>query len=171
MRWRIHDSEMNCELPSQIRRGAPLADNSCWDGQRLLMQERCGDFQLERSLLVSIGNRRPTAIGTEVDLLYRANDGLWQRLTTQVVLDCGQLVQVTADDLQTQIVAPMTGKIIAIDVNEGQQLAKGDRLLTIEAMKMENFIVAERSLTITNVKVTVGSTVERGNLLMLVDYQ
>ena len=169
MRWRIHHSDMTCELPSQLRRGAPLADGSCWDGQRLVMRENCGDFQLERSLLVSIGNRRSTAIGTEVDLLYRANDGLWQRLTVQVVLDCGQLVQTTTEDLQTRIVAPMTGKIIAIDVSEGQQLAKGDRLLTIEAMKMENFILAERSLTVTEIKVTVGSTVERDNLLMVVE--
>lgn len=169
MKWRIHNSEITCELPTQIMRGAPLADNSCWDGQRLLLRERCGDFQLERSLLVSIGNRRPTTIGTEVELLYRANDGLWQQLTAQVVLDCGQLVQTTVDDLQTQIVAPMTGKIIAIDVCEGQQLAKGDRLLTIEAMKMENFILAERPVTVTKVKVTVGQIVERDSLLILVE--
>ena len=169
MRWRIHNSDMTCELPSQLRHGAPLADGSCWDGQRLLMQEKCGDFQLERSLLVSIGKRRPTASGTEVDLLYRANDGLWQRVTVQVVLDCGQLVQTTVDDAQTRIVAPMTGKITAIDVSEGQQLAKGDRLLTIEAMKMENFIFAERSLTVTEIKVTVGMSVERDSLLILVE--
>ena len=169
MRWRIDNSDITCELPAQLRRGAPLADGSCWDGQRLLLQERCGDFQLERSLLVSISNRRPTASGIEIDLLYRANDGLWQRLTVQVVLDCGQLRQTTADNFQTRIVAPMTGKIIAIDVSEGRQLAKGDRLLTIEAMKMENFILAERALTVTEIKVSVGMTVERDSLLMLVE--
>lgn len=171
MRWLIRNqlTEVTCELPAQITRGAPLADNSCWDGQRLLLQEKCGDFQLERSLWVSIGKRRPTALGTEVDLLYRANDGLWQQLTAQVMLDCGQLMQTTVDNFQTQIVAPMTGKIIAIDVNEGQQLAKGDRLLTIEAMKMENFILAERPLTVIEIKVTIGQIVERDSLLMTVE--
>lgn len=169
MRWRIRNSDVTCELPAHIICGAPLADNTCWNGQRLLMQERHGEFQLERSLLVSVSERRPTMHGTEVDLLYRDNDGLWQRLTTEVALDCGQLLQTTVDEFETRIVAPMTGKVIAIDVSEGQRINKGERLLTIEAMKMENFIVAERPLTVTEIKVTVGQTVERDSLLLVVE--
>ncbi len=57
------------------------------------------------------------------------------------------------------LVAPMGGKIIAINVTDGQTVKKGDHLLTYEAMKMENDVEAESDATVKRVLVSVGEIV------------
>lgn len=64
-----------------------------------------------------------------------------------------------------QILSPMPGKIVGIKVTEGKTVKKGDVLLILEAMKMENEIVAHQDGTITSINVTVGQSVESGSLL------
>ncbi|NBX15847.1 MAG: biotin/lipoyl-binding protein [Proteobacteria bacterium] len=61
--------------------------------------------------------------------------------------------------------SPLTGKVLSVLVAEGQKVAEGDVLLTIEAMKMENRIQAECAGSITNIKVTSGMSVSVGDLL------
>ena len=60
--------------------------------------------------------------------------------------------------------APMPGNILDIKVSNGASVKKGDVLLILEAMKMENEIVAPCDGTV-NVVVTKGSSVETGALL------
>lgn len=59
----------------------------------------------------------------------------------------------------TAISAPMPGTILDVQVKEGQSVNEGDVLFILEAMKMENEIVAPTSGTITKVLATKGSTV------------
>ena len=61
--------------------------------------------------------------------------------------------------------APMPGNILAVNVSNGQKVKKGDVLMILEAMKMENEILAPSDGTVTSVNVTKGSTVETGALL------
>jgi glutaconyl-CoA decarboxylase len=61
--------------------------------------------------------------------------------------------------------APMPGKIIAIKANVGQAIKKGQVLVILEAMKMENEIVAPSDGTVASINVTGGSSVESGQLL------
>ncbi len=56
-------------------------------------------------------------------------------------------------------VAPMGGKIISVNVTDGQKVKKGDHLLTYEAMKMENDVEAEMDATVKRVLVKVGEVV------------
>lgn len=58
--------------------------------------------------------------------------------------------------------APMHGKVIALFVEEGQTVAKGDRLFIVEAMKMEHSVVAPGNGTITEVAAQEGDQVEEG---------
>jgi len=59
-------------------------------------------------------------------------------------------------------VAPMQGTIVKIEVADGQQVAEGDLVVVLEAMKMEQPLTAHRSGTIANVVAEVGATVSTG---------
>ena len=64
------------------------------------------------------------------------------------------------------MVAPMPGNINAVKVTAGQQVKKGDVLIILEAMKMENEIYAEKDGKIGQVFVQKGATVETGTPLV-----
>lgn len=64
-----------------------------------------------------------------------------------------------------KIESPMPGKILAIKALIGQAVKKGDVILVLEAMKMENEIVAPSDGTVTSINVTEGSMIESGILL------
>jgi biotin carboxyl carrier protein len=62
--------------------------------------------------------------------------------------------------------APMPGHVIRIDVATGQKMAKGDKLLTLEAMKMENTVHANDEGMIKEIFVVEGQTVTKGEKLV-----
>ncbi len=62
----------------------------------------------------------------------------------------------------TPVDAPMPGTILKVNVSQGQAVKEGDVLLVLEAMKMENEIMAPKSGTVKQVLVSKGSTVETG---------
>ncbi len=62
--------------------------------------------------------------------------------------------------------SPMPGTINAINVAAGQAVKKGDILCILEAMKMENEIMASRDGVVASVNVTKGSTVASGDVLL-----
>ena len=64
------------------------------------------------------------------------------------------------------VVAPMPGNITAVKVTSGQQVKKGDVLVVLEAMKMENDIFAEKDGKIGQVFVQKGATVQTGSPLV-----
>lgn len=61
--------------------------------------------------------------------------------------------------------APMPGKILAVKSNPGQAVKRGQVLLILEAMKMENEIVAPEDGTVASINVAVGDMVEPGATL------
>jgi biotin carboxyl carrier protein len=56
--------------------------------------------------------------------------------------------------------------VVGIDVEPGQQVAAGDRLLTLEAMKMNTFVTAPSGGKVAEVLVTKGVAVEQGQVLV-----
>lgn len=62
--------------------------------------------------------------------------------------------------------APMPGMILKVLVEPGQQINKGDGLLILEAMKMENVLKAGSSATVKAIKVTERTAVEKGAVLI-----
>lgn len=65
----------------------------------------------------------------------------------------------------TQILSPMPGTILKTNVAEGQPVKAGDVVLILEAMKMENEIVAPCDGTIKQLLVSKGSTVDTDQIL------
>jgi biotin carboxyl carrier protein len=62
--------------------------------------------------------------------------------------------------------SPMTGKVISISVKNNSKVREGDTIVIIEAMKMENRIVAECDGIVSNIKVNPGMSVSAGDLLL-----
>ncbi|AKM11764.1 acetyl/propionyl/methylcrotonyl-CoA carboxylase subunit alpha [Croceicoccus naphthovorans] len=67
------------------------------------------------------------------------------------------------------IFAPMPGKVIAVDVAEGDSVAEGQRLLVLEAMKMEHAMTAPFAGTVKSLTVAAGQQVEVESLLVEIE--
>jgi pyruvate carboxylase len=70
-------------------------------------------------------------------------------------------------DNASHVVAPMPGKISAVPVRAGQTVNEGDRLLSIEAMKMETAVYSPRAGVVGDVLVAPGAVVEARDLLVV----
>ena len=66
-----------------------------------------------------------------------------------------------------QVKSPLPGSVIKVLVSEGQAVKKGDTLLTLESMKMENAIMAEQDGTVKQIAVTPGQNVMQDDLLIV----
>jgi pyruvate carboxylase subunit B len=68
----------------------------------------------------------------------------------------------------TEVTAPMPGTVLRIEVSIGQAVKKGDNLITIEAMKMEQEIKATADGTVAAINVAQGDTVESGQVVAII---
>ena len=64
------------------------------------------------------------------------------------------------------VTAPMPGKILGVKASAGQAVKRGQVLLILEAMKMENEIVAPQDGTVASINVNKGDTVNSGDVLV-----
>ncbi|MDN4166352.1 biotin/lipoyl-containing protein [Cytophagales bacterium LB-30] len=72
-----------------------------------------------------------------------------------------------ASNKVNQIKAPMPGLIFEIKVKEGDTVQKGDQLMILEAMKMENIIKSPGEGVIKTIKVSKGDSVEKNQVMIL----
>lgn len=117
--------------------------------------------------------------GKSHEAYVASGDNNWQ------VLLRGRLFPVTVEDEREQrlrsaagggvaetgefhLRAPMPGLVVAIPVQEGQPVEKGQVLLILESMKMQNELKASRDGTIGRIRVRVGETVEQKQTLLSV---
>ncbi|MEQ9423345.1 MAG: biotin/lipoyl-containing protein [Cyclobacteriaceae bacterium] len=71
-----------------------------------------------------------------------------------------------ASSAMSDLNAPMPGMILKIQVEEGQEVKKGDPLLILEAMKMENVIKAQGEGTVKSILVKEGQSVEKNQVML-----
>lgn len=64
--------------------------------------------------------------------------------------------------------SPMPGNILKINIAPGQKVGEGDVLIVLEAMKMENEIVATKAGTVAQVAVSKGAVVDTGTPLVVI---
>ena len=67
------------------------------------------------------------------------------------------------------IKSPLPGTILSIAVTKGQSVKRGEKLLVLEAMKMENDILAEKDGIVAKVLVDRGATVQEGQTLIVLE--
>ncbi|MFM1876706.1 MAG: hypothetical protein RL266_2443 [Bacteroidota bacterium] len=65
-----------------------------------------------------------------------------------------------------ELKAPMPGLVLQIAVKAGDALKKGDRVLVLEAMKMENVIKSPADVTVASVEVEKGQTVDKNQVMV-----
>ena len=82
----------------------------------------------------------------------------------QLVASLG--LHVNTSSAVKEIKAPMPGLVLEVNVQEGDQIKKGDPVLILEAMKMENVIKAPGDTTIESIKVKQGEAVEKNQVLV-----
>ena len=63
------------------------------------------------------------------------------------------------------VVAPMQGTVVKVEVTEGQQVAEGDLIVVLEAMKMEQPLTAHKAGTVTSLTAEAGATVSADTVL------
>ncbi len=63
----------------------------------------------------------------------------------------------------------MPGKVSSVQIKNGQDVKKGERLLSIEAMKMETAVYCPRDCRVGDVLVKPGSVVDAGDLLVVLE--
>ena len=73
-----------------------------------------------------------------------------------------------AHDGPVEVRAIIPGRVVSVAVNPGDAVTAGDRLLAVEAMKMENEVRAPRDGIVDRVAVGPGETVELGDVLVVI---
>jgi len=71
---------------------------------------------------------------------------------------------------QEIVEVPLTGKIIKIEVKEGDKVKEGDTLVILESMKMENPIVSTVNGTVTKLSVSNNQVVKTGDTIAIIEY-
>ncbi len=91
--------------------------------------------------------------------------------TGQVLDERAQLLAsrrggLNADSGEVSIKAPMPGLIVSIPVHEGQEVTKGQTLVILKSMKMQNELKTPRDGIVQRISVQAGQTVEQNKLLI-----
>lgn len=113
------------------------------------------------------------------EALVELREGVWQVLLmgdlyeVQVMDERAQLMKARASTLapetgEVAIKAPMPGLVVAMPVEVGQEIVKGDNLVILESMKMENELKAPRAGRVERVNVNAGDSVEQNQTLVVI---
>lgn len=146
------------------------------EGQWLIDNNQVNfDIQIQPNGLISVllDNKSYTATVEKVDTknkeLVLKIDG--QTITVAIKEPIDQLLSSMGLDLKAlqkvePVKAPMPGMILKVLVEPGQQINKGDGLLILEAMKMENVLKATGPATVKTIKINERTAVEKGTVLI-----
>jgi biotin carboxyl carrier protein len=117
-----------------------------------------------------------------LEAVVEEKQGVWQ------VLIKGELYEVAVEDERSRRLAgargdltvvdgeapvrsPMPGLIVAVSVSIGQPVNKGDKVVILESMKMENELRSPRDGVVSQIKVQAGENVEKDQLLVVITDQ
>ncbi|AGP31422.1 acyl-CoA carboxylase subunit alpha [Corynebacterium terpenotabidum Y-11] len=123
-----------------------------WDGDSV-----DGDVVPPRRVTVEVDGRR-VEVSVPGDLF--STGGSTRRAARRSA--GGSSATASGDD----VVAPMQGTVVTVLVEEGAQVAEGDPVLILEAMKMENAVKAHKAGTVTGLAVAAGDGVKKSQLML-----
>ena len=123
-------------------------------------------FEDSSKLRVAVGGR---SFDVEVSPVRRPTSSIQRPSSPAPRLLKARTASPAPKAIKGAISSPMPGKVVALKVSQGDKVKKGDVLLIIEAMKMENEIRAPRDGIVKEVFVSEGSPVSTGQPLLTLD--
>ena len=78
----------------------------------------------------------------------------------------GWMIEKLPPDTSRLLLCPMPGMIVKVDVAEGEEVQEGQALCTVEAMKMENILRAEKKCTVSQINVSAGESLSVDDVIM-----
>ena len=112
------------------------------------------------------GVTRRYAVARDGDVLWLGRDGRAWAVREQAPTDA---VGAEAAGAAGPVRSPMPGTVTVVEVADGQRVAAGDRLVVVEAMKMEHVLTAPVDGVVRDLTARAGSTVARDAVLLTVD--
>lgn len=148
------------------------------DNSNATINEKQTNFELveknEVEIIFRIGEKlyKISNISIEGDSLEYTVNGKW--ITASIKNEQQILLErlgfkTNAEKSVGLLQAPMPGKILDLLVEEGSEVDLGDPVAILEAMKMENELKAPCAGTIAGISVTIGSSVEKNQLLIEIE--
>jgi propionyl-CoA carboxylase alpha chain len=141
----VIDAEHSSEIVTSWRLGEPLMCGTCNGRPFCIQVEHVGQMY------------RLTHGGTQADVRVMT------ARTTELLL---RMPAKPERDLSRFLLSPMPGLVTLLDVEEGQTVRVGERLLVIEAMKMENVLRADRDCVVDRLLVKPGDSIAVGQRIM-----
>jgi 3-methylcrotonyl-CoA carboxylase alpha subunit len=140
---------------------ASLVPPSMLGGFRLNAAPACeGDFLLDGTP-IRLAFSDP--VGDRERVLVRDDGQVWELALWRIAGGAGD------EATKGAILSPMPGRIIAVFVAVGESVTKGQKLLTLEAMKMEHGLVAPFDGIVMDLKATTGGQTKAGAMLALIE--
>ena len=124
-------------------------------------------LQHERNIINIEVNGSEYEVELEKDV-KTSNRPTIKRSMVQTPMNAAKIAK-TSGGSTTKVIAPLPGTILKIMVQNGDDIKIGDNLMIMEAMKMENNVLAEKAGIIKSIKVAVGDTVLQNDVLLEIE--
>jgi propionyl-CoA carboxylase alpha chain len=154
--------------PQLLLHGQGAVDVSFDDGQRMTVE---GDWTPGDRLTRAVIDGHPMSVKVEpategFRIRYRGAD-LEVKVRMPRAAELATLMPVkTPVDTSKMLLCPMPGLVVSIDVEPGQEVYDGQPLATVEAMKMENVLRAERKAVVKKINVAPGASLAVDEVIM-----
>ncbi|MDH3648981.1 MAG: biotin/lipoyl-binding protein [Saprospiraceae bacterium] len=134
------------------------------------------EYNGEKEIVAVVGNRRLP--GSIVEVNYKKKEYVVEILGRFYHIRIQNPYDRLIDDMgyakrsskgSEDIKAPMPGLVLEILVSPGQEVSKGDPVIVLEAMKMENMLKSHHDGIVKNVSVSKGLAVEKGQVLIEIE--
>jgi acetyl-CoA/propionyl-CoA carboxylase, biotin carboxylase, biotin carboxyl carrier protein len=125
-----------------------------------------GRIEGDRLVVTLDGITRAYTVAKDGDTLWLGRDGLAWAIREQGPVDA---VAADAAGAGGPVRSPMPGTVTLVEVAEGQAVAAGDRLVVVEAMKMEHVLTAPVDGVVRDLRARAGATVAKDAVLLTVD--
>ena len=107
--------------------------------------------------------------GHKLDISRRGTHRLARLLTPEVAEIDGLMPVKEPPDMSKYLLCPMPGLVVSIAVSEGQKVEAGEALATVEAMKMENVLRAERDCVVASIRAAPGDSLAVDEVILEFD--
>jgi acetyl-CoA/propionyl-CoA carboxylase biotin carboxyl carrier protein len=150
-------------VPVRVRGRAADAVCRVGDGPEV----RCSGTRDGGRLTVTVdGLTRGYAVARDGDVLWLGREGATWAVRERPPLEAAAQAEAGAGG---PVRSPMPGTVTVVEVADGQPVAAGDRLVVVEAMKMEHVLTAPVDGVVRELRAVPGGTVARDDVLLVVE--